>query len=403
MERPAGVNEENWRAFVATFNAAPIGRRTVDIPTTDAEARSAIIRMVESAIEARTAAASNTGGGGERAENLKAADIPVFNNMSKFPEYYSQLRFYMRGQVVSWTRCRQACFLILSKWEGPQLSKYAQEVDASTLARATWEETQTRILEWLNEKFRSKTDLADANTRWLEVPKKLQAKHFKSGLEFYLAFETELADYNAACLRTGRPLPNANETTRHFVNSLPPAIAARVRESASDLDTDPYDTYRTKIANVWTAHQVAEIKINQIRADTERASVKRGFADLGEEWDEGEARPAQFIRGGNDRKTPTGRCREPWDKAPRNLQGTIFLNPWMTPAEEKEARARYQRVKNAGVCARCRQKQGHAVESFEKLPPFGPNPAIRYTEAQNSVMRTAVDQGDVDEQLEAED
>lgn len=387
MDRPASVNQSTWDAFREIYNAIPENRRTLDMPTTNAEALAAIRRMVHDGILANAAAGPATEVNTEgRPENLKASDIPVFTHMSKFTEYYSQLRFFMRGQNVSANRCQEACFLILSKWEGPQLSRYAQEVDAGTLARANWTMTRENILVWLNEKFRSKTDLADANARWLEVPRKLQAKHYKSGLDFYLAFETELADYNSACIRTGRAQPAETEITRHFVNALPPAIAARVRETASDLDTNTYGTYKTKIANVWTAHQVADIKINQVQTNLDNAVAKRSFSDFNEDLDEGEVRPAQYQRGGTSRQIVPGRCRLGWEEAPPELQGPIFKSPWMTSAEQNEARARWTRVNKAGVCARCRGKRlGHLQDTFEKLEPFGKNPTARVTTEQSEV------------------
>jgi hypothetical protein len=327
--------------------------------------------MVRAALETRT----TSGGDPEKPQNLKAADIPVFNNMSKFPEYWARLRFFMRGQTVSPNRCQEACFLILSRWEGPQLARYAQNIDAGTLARSDWTLTRENILVWLNREFRSKTDMAETNVHWLDVPARLRGKHYKSGLDFYLVFQTELNDYISACLRNERPQPTDAEITRHFVNSLPPAIAARVRETASDLDTQPYETYRNKIANVWEAHQVADIKINMIREEVSRATGKRSFSERDDQ--DGEVQAAQFQKGWAGARIQKGKCRESWDNAPNNLKGAIYPQDWMNATELRETQTRYERVKKAGVCSRCRgHKGGHVLDTFEPLEPFKIRPRV---------------------------
>jgi len=358
MNRPESVSEPLWDTFIRLYNAAPASRRSTDVPMDTAQVQAAINRMVDATIE------DLRGGnlaGGERGEIFKASEAPEFTDLHKFPSYYAQLRFFMRGQSVSSNRCVQACFLIMSRWTGKQLMDLAQETDASTLARPTWEATQTHLLEWLNGKFRSKTDFGDAVSRWLAAPEKLRGRKFKSGQEFYLAFETELAQFNAACNREGETRPSNQEITRHFVTALPPAIAARVRESANDLDTVEYERYRTKIANVWAAHLEANIKINRVA--TKRARTP--------DEDEEEA-VAYAVRQGQRRWAQKGQCRDSWEAAPKELHGQIYWSEWMSPSEESAALARWKRVKNAKVCARCRKPRGnsHLEDTFQPVGSF---------------------------------
>jgi len=379
MNRPASVDEETWRAFMGVYDAAPASRRTANIPTTNQQARDAIAGMTIAAWDA-----GRTIGGTtiveHRVKGLKG-EPPVFSDPEDFPEYWSTLRFYMRGQTVSnnLETCQTACFGILSKWQGKDLSELAKKIDAGDLARSTWKDTQESILTWLNKEFRSQTDYDDATRRWQNTPVKLKRRHFEKGLDFFLAFEVELASFNEACIRNSVDKPTEKEISRMFVNSLPPAIAARVRETAGDVSTVKYDTYKKKISNVFEAHRVAHIKIN-------RVTTKRVRYD---EDDDDEAERPTKVLAGNFSRFPKGSCRQSWDAAPPNLKGAIYPADWMNTVEEKEARLRYDRVKQANVCAHCRQKrQGHVQDTFETLKPFAQR------------VRATTMQEEIDEQLQ---
>lgn len=356
MERPAGVDPETWEAFSTVLNRTPVNRRTVDIPVNNQQAITAIARMVNAGIMAEHGQPTV---GTDRPEIFKANEAPKWEDENKFPEYFSRLRFFMRGATVSDDRCRQACFLIFQAWTGSRLQQYAQEVDVGTLARGDWEATQENILQWLNNKFRSKTDFPESTARWDAVGAKLRKRHFANATDFYLAFEIELNLYNAARTRQGLTRAGDTEVTAKFVSSLPSSIAARIRETASDLDEVPYGTYKSKIAYTWEAHRQADIKINEITASGKRARE--------EEEDEERSAKRAFLPQGRP-----GPCREGWDNAPANLQGTIQAAVWMSPEERRLARERHDRVKKAGVCARCRmpRRPGHLINTFQPVGPF---------------------------------
>lgn len=365
-ERPEGVNEANWAAFTAIWNAIPANRRTLDIPTTDEEARRGMTRMA--AWIPRPPA--NTAQ--EKPKCFATTEAPEWLKLDDFVTYWPRLRFFMRGQNVTNNMCVEACFRILSQWKGAELQRYAQETDATDLARPTWAETRDNVLDWLNQKFRTKTDLSDAKSRWVSVPHRMQRKHFNDAISFYLAFETELNDYRAACIRNSASEPRAAEITLMFSNSLPSSIAARVRETEDDLDTAAYDTYRSKIARIWESHKESRIRINAVVSTEVGPSVKRAFEEMSQDWEGAEAAPVQkrpFRPYGQTRK---GQCRETWEKAPRELQGVIYIQPWATAAERQEIRRRHQRVKEAGVCARCRlpKSKGHMVDTFVPVGPL---------------------------------
>jgi hypothetical protein len=392
MNRPPSISEPLWATFINIYNASPENRRTVDVPTNEAEAQAAILRMVDAALEARSTTTSLGTEG--RPEIFKPQDPPAFQRLADFSSYYTNLRFFMRGVQVSNNRCQQACFLILARWEGPQLASYAQEIDASVLARLDWPRTRESILTWLNEKFRSKTDLSDATARWTSTAARIQKKHFKSGIDFYTAFETELNEFRGACLRAGRTVPNDLEVTAQFVNALPPAIAARVREGVEDLDTAAFETYRSKIARVWAAHQQADIKINKITID-EGQGAKRAFEEVDQDWDEADARAAQTGRRNfGPRRQEKGFCKNSWEKAPQHLQGNITLQSWMTQEERRGVRDRHAKVKAAGVCARCRlpRGSGHLIDTFMPVGPLEEGPRARLVENDEEL------QQDVEEQ-----
>lgn len=368
--RPPSISEEDWTTYLNVFNATPANRRTLDMPTNNEEARAAVRRMINAALDARAQTTRVDAEG--RPEIFKATDPPAFTRLQDFPAYYSQLRFFMNGVEVSDNRCRQACFLILARWEGTQLAMYAQETDAGTLARNNWDATRQSILGWLDQKFRSKTDMADAIAKWNGTAARLQRKKFGSGIEFFLAFETELYEYRAACLRHAQQVPGQQEITNQFVNALPSAIAARTRETADDLDTSPYETYKSKISRIWTSHQQADIKINAVAAGVEESiqtGVKRAFAELEEIEPTVRVVKKRFIPRSTSNKVP---CKNAWDKAPKELQGPIAPGSWMSNAEKMSARDRHKRVKNANVCARCRlpREKGHTLDSFQPVGPW---------------------------------
>lgn len=387
MERPPAIPEETWSTFLRVYNAAPSNRRTIDVPTTVEEAQEAIMRMVDSAIEARAGTTSVDDSG--RAELFKPSDPPSFTRTEHFNEYYVKLRFFMRGVQVSDNRCKQACFLILARWEGAKLSEFAQEVDAGTLALSNWADTQDSILQWLNTKFRSKTDLPDAIADWTTTGVRLRKKHFSSAADFYINFETALNSFKAACLRNKRTPPGGLEIMGQFTGALPPTIAARVRENHPDFDEQPYETYRSQIARTWEALTQESVKVSE-------ASVKRAREE--ELWDglerackwtktseDGKAgtvqRSAAFIPRGTPRK---GYCKETWEGAPPELLGQIYYQDWMSSEEEKAARKRHDRVKNANVCARCRKpkSQGHLQDTFMPVEGFRKSAQAKVTEVQ---------------------
>jgi hypothetical protein len=334
--------------------------------------------MVRDALHARAVSAAASAGAGTGAgpgsKIFKATEMPVWEKLEQFNQYYASLRFAMRGAVVTNDMCQQACFRILSLWRGEKLMRYAQEVDASDLARGTWEETQTNILEWLNRKFRSKTDFATATRTWETVATRLAEKKIKSANEMFLEFETELHDYQAACHRAGVAVPNQREITSKFIASLPPTISSRVRENANDFDTVAYGTYRTQVSMAWEASKISGVRINAVIAEEVGPAVKRAFAEVDQDWDEADAR-AVTRNGKFFPRTKNIPCRESWEKAPPKFQGTIITQPWMGRAEKEEVKERYKRVKEANVCARCRLPKNptHLVNTFVPVGPMEGN------------------------------
>ncbi|KAK5651148.1 hypothetical protein OQA88_13242 [Cercophora sp. LCS_1] len=234
---------------------------------------------------------------------------------------------------------------------------------------------------------------SNATKAWNEAPFKLQKKHFDSAQEFYLAFETVLFDYNASCTRKGVPRPSDAEITRKFVSSLPPGILARTRESASDVDTSTYETYRNKIANVWTANKESGIRINVAGAERTSPSAKRAAAEDEDFWEEADVRAAKrnFLP---PRPAAKAKCMLSWEGAPKSLQGPIYYQEWMSPQEERFTRERHEKVKAANVCARCRlpRSKGHLQDTFTPVEPFK-KPSVR----------VVTEQEEVDSQLQEEE
>jgi len=356
---------------------------------TDAETQEQIGRMINSTADQLTAYRNlTTVTEGVRSEIFKAADAPAFKEMKDFPQYYTSLRFFMNGTRVSSDRCREACFLILSRWQG-SLLHYAQEVDAGDLARDDWVQTKTQVLDWLNTRFRNKTDLADASARWVGTSQRFSRRKWDDANEFYLSFESELNDFRAACLRAGRSAPTEDDITRQFVASLPPAIAARCRETASDLDTRAYSTYRDKLAILWESHKTAHIKINEVRVN----QMKRP-------WDETEEEE-EAVRPVKRPYFPLPcQLKKKFDEkpvVPMNLRGTIGYVEGNTSEENAHAKARRDRCARAEVCARntCRRPRSEhpAMEHFQKIGPWnGPSPRIREIREEDEYLQEEIRQ-----------
>lgn len=381
-ERPAAVNPYLWTAFLRARNAAPADRRTVNLPMTNDDVENAIIAMARPRTPPPAPPAPSTvGGGGSRPELFRADEPPAWTDAEKYADYYDRLRFFMHGVYVSDDRCTQACFLILARWESPSLVSYARQQDASTLARANWALTRTRILEWMDEQFRPKTDFSKEVAQWDGFAQRLARRHFKNANEFYTEFETGLFQYNAACDRAGQDRPSAREVTTKFVAALPKAVAARVRENHNDLDSRPYTTYKVQIAFVWESNLVTGMKVYLAKRSRDEA------------WDsEEEERAMPAFK----KKVVRGRCVKGWDAAPPELQGPIRYGTWMSPEEARVTEARYNRVKRAGVCSKCRlpRKQHPLEDTYEPMPVWeGPRGGVRMAieEAENQIEEAAED------------
>lgn len=322
--------------------------------------------------ESTAAPTTGTGGG---ARLFKASDVPEFRKLKDFPSYFNQVRFFLHGQSVPESLCTEAVFTLLSRWTGTDLKNFAQETDASTIARATWVETRQGYLDYLNGKFRGSNDYTQAAAEWEDLAHTLRGRKFNDAIDFYLAFETGLHDYRAACLRNNKDLPSNREETKKFVAALPPSMVDEMLTRKDDFEDQPYDTYKAALTRLWTAMRATGAKIMT-------TSVKREREEDSE--DEAEARPAK--RFGPARPRTTDSCRRSWDEAPQELQGSITPGSWMRPEEVRFIKQRWERVKKAGVCARCRQPRSkHAlIDTFTPVSAWE-EPRVRIAEVKEEL------------------
>jgi len=96
------------------------------------------------------------------------------------------------------------------------------------------------------------------------------------------------------------------------------------------------------------------------------------------------------------KKVVRGRCVKGWDAAPPELQGPIRYGVWMSPEEVRVTEARYNRVKRAGVCSKCRlpRKQHPLEDTYEPMPAWeGPRGGVRMAieEAEKQIEESAED------------
>jgi len=296
--------------------------------------------------------------------------LPEFQDPTKASTYVLNLEFWAKSQAVKPENLERAVYAILSGWKGGRLADYAKVANAANLVRLDWESTVRAVTTWVQDAFTSATAYSEAWKKWENLPEYLKGRDYISGGAFFLAFEAELMAFQRACQYANIPEPSTGEVTRRMMSCLPEQIRLHLRCDQPSIDGLRWDTFKEAIERKWKLVNTTRPQAKQAAAEVYLKRAQPDEDDLSE--DEGEARTAKrpFIPFGN--KSTKEPCRKSWERAPKNFQGPISVQEWMTPIEAKEIRARWERVKMAGVCARCRMPRsvGHILDTFMPVGAF---------------------------------
>lgn len=371
-QRPHDVSEPTWNAFQRIFNAVPANRRTQNIPTTEEQALQAITNMARY-LQVPPAAAGTMTDPGKLPFTPK--DVPQYTG--QYMAYRRELRdfVYTYETAVTGNLVRSAMFAIKTGLK--EISDLASSKDAADFAPAgsTLLEAWKRYQDWLDAMLISATQHVEEQDSWRKM--KQRARRAETAQEFYIIFQECLFKFNEACTRTGATRPTATEITRHFIEALPNDVAASARPLAAQvagadgLDRDPYLTHKDLLD-----YQFALLRK---RTTGPKALVtKRAREPDSEDEEEGQQAGKALRIQGRPFATPNkrGGCRRSWEDAPAKLQGPIAPQPWMTPEERRWTKERHERVRQAGVCARCRgpRERNHLHDDFVPVGPYAELP-----------------------------
>jgi hypothetical protein len=210
----------------------------------------------------------------------------------------------------------------------------------------------------------------DSQMDWVHTAEAMRKEKWKTVEEFYLAFQIHLLKVQD-CATTEADKPSDREITRMFVACLPEEVLRAVEPHAPNIHSATYDTYRVQIAQQWYHYQGRVGKSLMGKRQQEEDSD-----------DEAEVREVKrpFHQ---PRATIPGRCKANWEGAPRDLKGPITAGDWAEADETRCIQARWKRVKDAQVCARCRlPRNKHPLQ--DTFIPVGPwdGPRVREVQAE---------------------
>lgn len=323
-----------------------------------------------------------TGGGGTPpvpvglTQMVSAPKPPEFKDETDFEEYRGNFRFYIRsiepttpGQIMA------ALTGIMDAWKGKK-KLFIKNMDPEDFMRPSathpsWAQSTEALIQFAKRHFGTIRSLADAQQEWIRTPDAMRKEKWKTVEEFYLAFQIHLLRVRDRA-ETEADKPSEREVTRVFIACLPrEVLQAAEAQIGAEIHTAAYDTYRNQIARLWYHYQEKAAK----------AHVGKRFREEDSE-DEADVREAK-RRFQTTRTTIPGRCQSTWDNAPPNLQGPITVGKWATPEETQSTQARWKRVKDAGVCARCRlPRSRHPLQdTFQAVGPWE-GPRVRETRAE---------------------
>jgi len=357
------------------MNAAlPPHRRTLDVPTTAEQAQASIDNMINSTLamiqELRQNQNQTVSSG--LTQIVSAPKPPEFSDKTPYDDYRGDFRFYIRsiepstaGQITA------ALTGLMASWKDRKKA-FIRNVDPASFIRPLapeepqWRASAEALLAFAKTNFAPIRALRDSQEDWIRTPEKMSREKWKTAEDFYLAFQTHLLKVQDRA-ESEADKPGQREVTRIFVACLPEEVRMAVEPHAPDLLSATYDTYRFQIAQQWYHYQGRSGKIHV---------AKRSREDDSE--DEAKARPIKRPFSGP--RTIPGKCAGSWETAPRELQGSIKAAEWMSPEETKFIHARWKRVKDACVCARCRlPKNKHPLQDTFQPVAAWEGPRVRET------------------------